>query len=986
MSLIARLGVILGLDNKEFISGIDDATKKTREFEMNQKRALRNAQKAQDEFMTTAATGLAGVAAAALAVGKAFQYADQIEDTAAAYDVTTSSLIAMQAAMQGAGGDADNVGTALNKLASVQQDAIEGSDELRKAFTELKISGKDVENLKLEDLFKRVVQELAQVEDAGKRAALQNQILGKAMKGVDASTFVNKYKEMGDPTLLSAIQENAKAWENIEAAFKNILFFAQKLVSPLAAIVNSIANIADTMQNLKEGGSAEIDWGAGELGGMPGTAITHGYGASPQRQNKAAIQIAKDAVAGDYKNLSKKGQSDAKAAAEEEKRRQEARRALELEIKLIKDKADIADKMFNINAKGITLGEAAIAQEKMRLNLASDLAQIKNDAAKERNKEKAEIDLINAKEKAAIDARVKQFNNEDSLREKALTHQHQITMENLQDEQDTREHLKEIEYDATINLLELEKEKFSIGENAYELRKLELEKSNDLARAAFEYTHQMHEIELSYERSGKSAEEAAERDKKFQIASIAYENEKLRITAIRKLQQDNLEQEQVRRHELNMIQLKTDMSMENMIANQKIYNEIQILDLESERRKLGNDLYQLKQFDLNKSIELRNIHIAMADEARKLNEEFEKSAKTKEQEEEYEMKLFALRSKYTWQLSNAVALGDMKRKNLEDELKIQKEMFDLDIAQQKGRAIAGIQENLRIEKERLGLEAERYLLTTNQYNMGIMLLDNAKAIADAEKKYNEQMIEAEYEKQRQGKTLEAEEQYQKRVKAIEEIRDIELHAIKQVNDARQENLQNEITRQSSWVEGWGYAARQFTENAQNAFNRGAAAFSTVMSSMDSAISNFVETGKFKFEDFALGIIRDLLRIEMQAQASMLFQSMVGFFSPAASGATPANAVVAFQKRASGGYINAPTIVGENGAELFIPNMPGTVIPNGSWQQAAANMNKGGFTNNGTYIANMSAIDTQSATQFLASNKNTIWAAYQSANRSVPISR
>ena len=46
MSLIARLGVILGLDNKEFISGIDEATKKTREFEMNQRRELRKAKKA----------------------------------------------------------------------------------------------------------------------------------------------------------------------------------------------------------------------------------------------------------------------------------------------------------------------------------------------------------------------------------------------------------------------------------------------------------------------------------------------------------------------------------------------------------------------------------------------------------------------------------------------------------------------------------------------------------------------------------------------------------------------------------------------------------------------------------------------------------------------------------------------------------------------------------------------------------------------------
>lgn len=90
-------------------------------------------------------------------------------------------------------------------------------------------------------------------------------------------------------------------------------------------------------------------------------------------------------------------------------------------------------------------------------------------------------------------------------------------------------------------------------------------------------------------------------------------------------------------------------------------------------------------------------------------------------------------------------------------------------------------------------------------------------------------------------------------------------------------------------------------------------------------------------------------------------------------------------RASGGAINGASLVGENGPELFIPRTPGTIIPNGSWQQMASG-GGGGLTVNGNYIANMSAIDTQSATQFLASNKNTIWAAYQSANRSIPISR
>jgi hypothetical protein len=42
--------------------------------------------------------------------------------------------------------------------------------------------------------------------------------------------------------------------------------------------------------------------------------------------------------------------------------------------------------------------------------------------------------------------------------------------------------------------------------------------------------------------------------------------------------------------------------------------------------------------------------------------------------------------------------------------------------------------------------------------------------------------------------------------------------------------------------------------------------------------------------------------------------------------------------------------------------------------------------NGPYIASMSAIDTQSATQFLSRNKQAVFAANQSATRSLPQSR
>jgi uncharacterized protein (DUF2267 family) len=859
MSIIARLGVILGINTAEFNKGLDDAIQKTRDFEKNQKQALKNAQKAQDEFMATAAKGLAGIAVAALAVGKAFQYADQIEDTATAFDVTTAALLAMKSAMQGAGGEADNITNALQKLADNQQAAKDGSDEMRAAFTKLGISGKDVEDLKLEDMFKRVTQELAKVENTTQRAALQQDLLGKAMKGVDVRTFVDKYKEMSDPALLSAIQENAKAWDNIEIAFKNIYYFAQKLVMPLAAIVNSISDIAETMDHLSKGGSTEFDWGAA-MGGMPGEAITHGYGAVPSSKKT----IAPKSQEGGYSTLTEKEKSAKKKAEDDAKRIKEARDALQIEIGLITKKADIARQMFAVNEKGIVLGEQAVSQEKMLLTLANDIATIRANAAKERSKEKAQIDLINKKEKAEILARVEQFGQENGLRMQARQREHMLTMKAIRDE--------------------------------------------------------------SY--------------------------------------------------------------AEELIRNQKVEQELNLIDLEKQRFNLGSDAYELKKFDVEETNKLRDMHIEMSEAVRKLNDEYEKSAKSKEDEIEYEAKLDALQTKSQWAMSNFLALGKLKRKNLEEEFEIQNKLFAMDIAQQKGRDIGNIQSALNIEKQRLELESNRYLMSSNQYNLSGLALDNIQRLIEAEKKYNDAMKEAEYEMQRQGGGSRAREQYEQRIKAIEEVRDIELDAIQQINDARQRNLEKEIERQKSFVDGWNSAARQFRENSENAFKRGEAAFSSVMSNMDAAISKFAETGKFKFEEFALSVIKDLIRMEMQAQATMLFRSIVGFFSPAPIKTMNYDAGVgtSIGFAAAGGGINSPTIVGENGPELFVPNTPGTVIPNGSWQQAAANMGGSGFVNNGTYIANMSAIDTQSGQQFLAKNKNTIWAVYQSANRSVPISR
>lgn len=301
---------------------------------------------------------------------------------------------------------------------------------------------------------------------------------------------------------------------------------------------------------------------------------------------------------------------------------------------------------------------------------------------------------------------------------------------------------------------------------------------------------------------------------------------------------------------------------------------------------------------------------------------------------------------------------------------------------------ARINNSTNLEIKELELLDKKSILSTQEFEKQKLRLQYAKESLSIREKAEKSI----YDAQKQMELAPAEESamakklYDEKVKYIEQTKNYELEMLNMVDERRKQNFENEYERQRSWAAGWSEAFKQYQEASEKASDRGRQAFNSVVQNMETALTNFVETGKLSFKDLIGSIIKDLMKAELRAQATSIFGMLKSSFS--FFGSSPNAPIVerSFSGFAAGGYIDRPSIVGENGAELFIPNVPGTIIPNGSWQQMASMNSGSGFTNNGTYIANMSAIDTQSATQFLASNKNTIWAVYQSANRSVPISR
>jgi phage-related minor tail protein len=196
--------------------------------------------------------------------------------------------------------------------------------------------------------------------------------------------------------------------------------------------------------------------------------------------------------------------------------------------------------------------------------------------------------------------------------------------------------------------------------------------------------------------------------------------------------------------------------------------------------------------------------------------------------------------------------------------------------------------------------------------------------------------------------------------------------------------------QRSFEFGWKKAFASYTDNATNAARMGEQAFVSVTQNLESALDRFVQTGKLSFSDLARSIIADLIKIQMRAQLTSMFGSLGSIFGFGGGGGgggglfSTAPSAGGLKFLADGGDINGPAIVGERGPELFVPKTSGTIIPNHKLGSSMGNQPQ--IVYNGPYIANMSAIDTQSATQFLATNKQAVWSANQSAQRGLPQSR
>lgn len=299
-------------------------------------------------------------------------------------------------------------------------------------------------------------------------------------------------------------------------------------------------------------------------------------------------------------------------------------------------------------------------------------------------------------------------------------------------------------------------------------------------------------------------------------------------------------------------------------------------------------------------------------------------------------------------------------------------------------------DNTAIEREqKLSKEAENLLKKQAEYYQKELMISEAKR--QRNQKEAELVFMSENERKLQLDLFDIEKKRQQLVleNKMNKFQAAEWAASEQKRAREEYDI---AQSQRTFEFGWKKAYASYVESATNAAKMGEQAFVSVTNNMEQALDKFVATGKLSFSDLARSIIADLIKIQMRAQMTSIFgylSNMLGLGGGGSgmfTGSTGEIGGAIHIGHALGGVptMGVPSLVGENGPELFVPNQSGTIIPNN--QLSSSLSGSGQIVYNGPYIANMSAIDTQSATQFLAKNKQAVWGANQAAQRSLPQSR
>lgn len=988
----------------KFMQSIDNLSKKVAGIKTTGIDNLATRAKAATAAMSGLNSMIAGLAIGA-AINNAIQYADSLQDISSASGIAIDKLMGLSDAFILSGGDAEKARASVLKFLETIDEAASGSLKMQNSFNKVGVTLNDLRTLSEEDLLRKTITGLSEIEDPAKRAALAVDMLGKGAKGIDFTNVADSLDRL--------TAANARNAENIRRAAdfqdkldRATITFKNSILSAIAPVLDFI-NALDP-EEIEQFVDAVVKLGAAAAGlsllgkafGWISAAITTMVAAS-----RTAMAFLTDAVAWlagagvAYVLVFKNGISGLAATMSAVAVRWAGFTAAFASASGIFGKVGAVITTLGVHLSktipylitnfaklipiiggivsafeplivmlvGVGLQAAAVAAAIIGINsaikyafnvdpidtMAAKLEQLTTKylpgLAKALNWVGEKMGMAPPPSQATQDQAKKPLpegvkpseagagrgNGMAELKER----QKQIKRD-VKDASDFEQRMAEMTANIQRNIA---------LQNVDEIKAIRINAAADIAAAE----RQINE-DVSNEKYSKERGEQLKAQKAREINSKA----ELDISQITKHRLDDV----VRfTDELKIQSKEYGVQLGDLQKRYQFETSlIGLTDDEIEQRRALNDLateYSGKLKDIDNQI----IKLQTEQKLDPGNKQLADKIKLL-QDQKIELGSFFDKAKsempgYITQLQTAKLLEEDRKRNLENMTKA----IEAQIQRQQtlGDILVSANDKLK-EAQFEGAQQKRSPL---EQQMAAIQENARKAALEAGRSYSAQF---------EGMDLTT-EQAQELANGLQQIAD----KYKLIADEQSKNL--EYSR--SWEAGWKDAFDKYMDNATNAATRAGEVFSSITRNMESAIDRFVETGKFSFKDFARSIIQDLIKIELKAQATQILKAIGG------SGGI-FSAIGSLFGFAEGGNppINKPSIVGENGPELFVPKSAGTIIPNGATQGIMNGIGTGAvnapITNN--YITNnISAVDAKSVAQLFAENRKTLLGTVEMARKELP---
>lgn len=133
-------------------------------------------------------------------------------------------------------------------------------------------------------------------------------------------------------------------------------------------------------------------------------------------------------------------------------------------------------------------------------------------------------------------------------------------------------------------------------------------------------------------------------------------------------------------------------------------------------------------------------------------------------------------------------------------------------------------------------------------------------------------------------------------------------------------------QEQNWQLGASDALKNYLDDTQNVYKSIGDVVGKAFKGMEDAMMDFVQTGKLDFASLANSIINDLIRIQIQKNVTGALGKSIDAAGGIGGLLSAGASLLGF---ANGGQppVGVPSMVGERGPELFVPQMAGTIIPN-----------------------------------------------------------